>query len=151
MGKRTEVFAWFGRILSVMPSRAARWFAFALVLFLFAQPIPFLAFAADSSDAPSCCKGKSASCCRRSHGHAAHGDTSGPAFSSRECCGECQVSVRDSQPVAENIDPTEACVELWPAAGSPATPMSWNPSARHDVALFERPPPSLKDHTRAAL
>jgi len=139
---RTEVFAPFRRILGVMPSRMARWFAFALVVFLFAQPIPFLAFAADSSDASCCCKGKSASCCRRSHGHAAHGDTSGPALSSRECCGQCQVSVRNTQPVAESIDPTAACVELAPTPASPATVMCWIPSARHDAALFERPPPS---------
>jgi len=130
-----------------MSSRLARWFAIALVAFLFAQPIPLLAFAADSSDAPCCCKAKSASCCRRSHGHmahgeASHGDTAGPAFSSRECCGQCQVSVRKSQPVAEAMAPAMARAELAPAVAPALAPMCWIPSVRHDAVLFERPPPS---------
>jgi len=119
-----------------MPSRLARWFATALVAFLFAQPIPFAAFAQNANDMP-CCNDKGMSCCRRSHKH-----TSGPAFSSRDCCGQCQVSISKSQPVAETVPPARACAHLAPAISSPLAWVGWIPSARHDATLFERPPPS---------
>jgi hypothetical protein len=124
-----------------MPARALRFLAGALVGFLLSQPIPALTFA--SSDAASCCcKDKSASCCRRMHGMP-HGDSSGPAFSSRECCGQCQISVRQSQPVAVTVAPTAAFGEPALASSSPLARLGWIPSARHDAVLFERPPPSV--------
>ncbi len=135
-----EVFGRLERILSIMPSRTARWFALALVVFLFAQPIPFLAFAQDASDGSCCCKDKSMSCCRRSHHHA--GSESGPAFSSRDCCGQCQVSVRKSQPVAATVVPATARRELAPAISPLPARLTWIPCARRDAALFQRPPPS---------
>src|SRR6202522_2247810 len=123
-----------------MPSRSARWFALALVVFLLAQPLPFLAFALNTSDGSSCCKEKSMSCCRRSHHHAS--PESGPAFSSRDCCGQCQVSVRKSQPVAETVAPRIVWEQLAPAISALSAWPSWIPCARHDAALFQRPPPS---------
>jgi len=138
-----EGFGRFERILGVMSSRAARCFAIALVAFLLAQPVPFLAFGSNASDESCCCKDKSATCCRRAHGHTLHWDTSGPAFSSRDCGGQCQVSVRNSQPVAETVAPALAGVELAPAISSPLARSGWIPSARHDAALFERPPPFI--------
>ncbi|HTB20770.1 MAG TPA: hypothetical protein VK708_21750 [Bryobacteraceae bacterium] len=124
-----------------MPWRAARWFAIALVAFLLAQPFPFLAFAQDSSDGSCCCKGKNASCCRRSHGHAGHMDSSGPALSSRQCCGQCQVSVRANRPVAATLAAVRQDAELAPAIAMPPAWTGWIPSSRQDAALFERPPP----------
>jgi hypothetical protein len=132
----------FERILGVMPSRTVRWFALALVAFLFAQPISALAFTSDA-DGMSCCKDGSMKCCRRSHGHTAQGKTSGPAFSSRDCCGGCQVAVRKSQPVAEMVVSGRASTQLGPAISPTLTWLGWTPSARHDAPLFERPPPSL--------
>jgi len=135
--RTTEAFASLGRILSVMLSRTARWFATALVAFLFAQPIPILAFASDDS-AMSCCH-DGMSCCRRSHHHSSN---SGPEFSSRDCCERCQVAVRQSQPVAESVAPSAAFAEFAPAISSPPAPSSWISWVRRDAALFQRPPPS---------
>jgi hypothetical protein len=118
----------------------ARWFALALVVFLFAQPIPFQAFGQDTGSECPCCKDMK--CCRRMHGHMPPGDTSGPAFSSRDCCGQCQVSVRKTRPVAENFAPAVAFSELAPSISSPETRASWTPSSWLDAVLFERPPPS---------
>ena len=128
-----------------MPPRTARWFAFALVVFLFAQPIPFLAFAQSAGDGFSCCKDKdaknamNASCCRRSHAK-----PSGPAFSSRDCCSQCQVSVSESQPVAKGLAPACSGAELVSAIAAPMAWLGWIPSARHDATLFERPPPTAR-------
>src|SRR5271154_5031813 len=83
-------------ILGLMPTRLARFLACALAVFLLAQPIPALAFSSSGGDCASSCCHDSMSCCRKSHRH-----TSGPAFSSRECCQQCHVSVRQNQPVAE--------------------------------------------------
>jgi hypothetical protein len=123
-----------------MPSRTARWFALALVVFLIAQPIPFQAFGQDTSSECPCCKDMK--CSMRSHGHTPPGDTSGPAFSSRDCCDQCQVSVRKTRPVAETFAPAIAFAELVPKISSPSPRPSWIPSAWLDVVLFERPPPS---------
>jgi hypothetical protein len=119
-----------------MPTRVLRFLAGVLAAFLLAQLIPSLAFASPDS-ASCCCKDKNASCCRRMHGH-----SSGPALSSRECSGQCQISVRQSQPVAETVAPATASAELAPAISSPLVWLGWIPSAHHDAALFERPPPS---------
>jgi len=51
-----------------------------------------------------------------------HGDTSGPAFSSRDCCGQCQVSVRKSQPVAGTVPPARTFAQLAPAVLSLTLP-----------------------------
>src|ERR1700677_4777528 len=118
-----------------MLPRTARWFAIALVAFLFAQPIPFLAFASDA-DGMSCCKDGSMKCCRRSQGHVSPGDPSGPALSSRDCCGTCQVAVHKSQPVAETVPPPVAYAQLAPASSAPLPWVGWVPSARHDAPLF---------------
>jgi hypothetical protein len=131
-----------GSILGLMPTRVVRFLASALAAFLLAQLIPALAFASsDASDASCCCKDKSASCCRRMHGMP-HRRSFGPAFSSRECCGQCQISVRQSQPVADSVTPAILCTELAPAISSPLAWLGWIPSAHHDAVLFERPPPS---------
>jgi len=124
-----------------MPLPASRWFAIAVVVFLFAQPVPFAAFAQQAGDGSCCCKDKTASCCRRSHQRALQAGSSGPAFLSRDCCGQCQVSVRNSQPVAETAAPPARCAELAPAVAPAAAWSGWMPCARHDSALFERPPP----------
>jgi hypothetical protein len=140
-----EAFWPFKRILNIMPSRTARWFAVALVVFLFAQPIPFLAFAQGAGDGSSCCQdknakdaknAKNASCCRRSHAK-----PSGPGFSSRDCCGQCQAPVSESQPVAESLAHASSGAELVSAIALPLARLGWIPSIRHDVTLFERPPP----------
>jgi len=125
-----------------MSLRQARWFAIALVAFLLAQPISLLALALDSGDAACCCKGMSASCCRRSHRHGGQPDSSGPAFSSRDCCGQCQIAVSRIQPVAAIAAAGRRNLELAPAVAPPPKPGSWTRSTRHDAALFERPPPS---------
>ncbi|MBV9770333.1 MAG: hypothetical protein JOZ32_12230 [Bryobacterales bacterium] len=119
-----------------MPTRVAHWFALALAAFLLVQPIPFLAFASSADNMPCGCKDGSMSCCRRSHGH-----SSGPVFSSRNCCEQCHVSVRQSRPVAESVAPTIIRAEVAPIASSPIARFSWIPSALHQPALFERPPP----------
>jgi hypothetical protein len=124
-----------------MPLPTSRWLAIAVVVFLFAQPIPFSALAQQSSDASCCCKNKTAGCCRRSHKHALQGEPDGPAFSSRDCCDQCQVSVRRSQPAAEMAAPAARCVELAPSVAPAPAWAGWIPSPRHDPALFERPPP----------
>jgi len=131
-----EVLARFECILSVMPSRAARWLSVALAAFLLTQPIAFEAFAAASKDASSCCKDKNACCCRKSHGK-----TSGPALSSRDCGSQCQVSVRNSEPVAAATAPRNADAELQPAISIACARPGWTPSLHSDTALFERPPP----------
>jgi len=117
-----------------MPTRVLRFLAGVLAVFLLAQPVPALAFASTDS-AACCCKDKSAMCCRRSQ-HA-----SGPAFSSRDCGGQCHISVRQSQPVAESLAPAALGTELAPALLPVLLRQPWIPSARHDAALFERPPP----------
>jgi hypothetical protein len=133
----TEAFACFGRILSCMAARVVRLLASALVAFLLAQLIPALAFASsDGADCASSCGKDKMACCRRSH------HSSGPAFSSRECSSQCQISVRQSQPVAGTVAPTTAFAELAPAISSPLARLGWIPSAQHDAVLFERPPPS---------
>jgi len=118
-----------------MPTRVVRFLAGVLAVFLLAQPISSLAFASPDS-AACCCKDKSAMCCRRSQ------HSSGPAFSSRECCEQCHVSVRQSQPAAESVAPATQGTELAPAPLLVLLRQPWIPSARHDAALFERPPPS---------
>jgi hypothetical protein len=118
-----------------MSTRPARWFALALVAFLLAQPIPFLAFGADANDA-CCCKNMSGSCCRRSHHH-----SSGPEISSRECCQQCHVAVRQSQAPAATVA-ISASGELAHTLLRPASNSGWIAIVRHDDALFERPPPS---------
>ncbi len=135
-----EAFGRFERILNVMPSRTARWFALALVAFLFAQPIPFLAFASNAGGM-SCCKDKSMKCCRRSHGHA--GRNRVPRFPLASAAGRARFRVHKSQPVAETVPP---------ARHAP----NWRPRFRRRWlgwagflllatmhALFERPPPSF--------
>ena len=124
-----------------MPTRVLRFLVGVLAFVLLAQPVPALAFASsDAGDAPCCCKSKSASCCRRSH-HSS-GPASGPAFSSRECCNQCQIMVRQSQPVAGVVAPATTLTEP-PAVAPPLAWLGWIPSAHHDAVLFERPPPSL--------
>src|SRR5579863_9847597 len=117
----------------------ARWFAIALVAFLFNQPGSFVAFAQNLNDGSCCCKGKAARCCRRSH----HGETSGPAFASRECCDQCPVSIGRSQPVTGTLARARAWSGLAPYFASPEPPSGWMPSTRYDAVLFGRPPPSL--------
>ena len=130
-----EVFRRLGRILGIMSSRTARWFALALVAFLLAQPVPFQAFAAQRDDS-CCCKDKVASCCRR------HGHMSGPAVASRDCCDQCQIAVHKSQPVAATTAPSTAGSEPAPESSHQTAWASWIPSSHRDSVLFERPPPS---------
>ena len=133
------------RILEVMPSRTSRWFATALVIFFLAQPVPWLALAQDAGDPPCCCKGMGGSCCRRNHRHGSsmHPADSGPAFSSRDCCGGCQVSVRKSQPAAVIAVPARATAHIAPAVAIPLGTLGWISPAPLDPVLFGRPPPSL--------
>jgi len=118
-----------------MPTHVVRFFSGVLAVFLLAQPVPALAFASSDS-AACCCKDKSAMCCRRSQ------HSSGPAFSSGDCGGQCHVSVRQSQPVAESHAPATLGTELAPTVLPVLLRQPWIPSARHEAALFERPPPS---------
>ena len=134
---KAEGFAWLERILGLMSLRSARWFAIALVTFLLAQTIPFLAFASDDGCDMPCCKGMHGMCCRRMHMH-----PSGPAFTSRDCCTQCQVWVRKSQPVAETRPPANVTASSEVAISAPLARLSWIPSPQHDAALFQRPPPS---------
>jgi hypothetical protein len=119
-----------------MRTRVLRFIASALAVFLLAQPIPALAFASADS-ASCCCKDKSASCCRRSHRHSA-----GPELSSHDCCDQCNISVRQSQPVAGIVAPTTTFVEPAPAASELIAALDGFRSTHSDLALYQRPPPS---------
>jgi|SRR5580698_11031069 len=119
-----------------MPTRVVRILASALAVFLLAQPISVLAFA--SQDAASCCckDNKSASCCRRSHAHSA-----GPALSSRDCCGQCHVSVRGNRPAGEAAAPATVHAGLLPALSRAMARRDSFYSPHYDPTLFQRPPP----------
>jgi hypothetical protein len=127
-------------ILGLMPTRVVRFLVGVLALVLLAQPIPPLAFASSDS-ASCCCRGKSATCCRRMHGMP-HGHSSGPALSSRECCGQCQISVRQSQPVAATVAPATTFAEPAPAISRAIAALDGFRSTHSDLALYQRPPPS---------
>jgi hypothetical protein len=121
-----------------MPSRTARWIATALAAFLFAQPVSLLAFSLNAGGM-SCCKDGSMSCCRRSHHH-----PSGLEFSARDCCEQCQVAVRQSQPVAETMVQVTMDGGPAPLISRLPAPQSWIPSDSAEAPLFERPPPSFQ-------
>jgi len=126
-------------ILALMPSRVIRFLVGVLSFVLLAQPIPALAFASQDSTS-CCCKDSSASCCRRSH-HLS-GPASGPAFSSRDCCGQCQVLIRQTQPVAETVAPVIAFAQPAPRISKATAALDGFPSTHSDLALYQRPPPS---------
>jgi len=112
----------------------SRLFTSALVLFLLGQP--FVALAFDQAAGMSCCK--NACCCRKSHGH-----TDGPALTSRDCGGQCHVSIRNTQPVAANIGHEQSSAQPAPAFIPETAYKAWLPCARPNPVLFERPPPSV--------
>jgi hypothetical protein len=70
-----------------------------------------------------------------------HGHTSGPAFSSRDCCEQGQISVRQSQPVAESVAPAMMFAEPAPAISETIAALVGFRSTRPDFALYQRPPP----------
>jgi hypothetical protein len=131
-------------ILGFMPARLARILSLALALFLFAQPIPSVASAlAKNSDACCCCgKGKCMRCCRRMH-NMAHMKSMGPALSSRDCCSQCQVSVRMNQSFSEPAAPPILSIATALESSYAVARYVLFVSRPFDSALFGRPPPFL--------
>jgi len=121
------------RLAQVLP----RLFASALIVFLFAQPFTALAFDDCSGmSSMACCKDKC--CCRRMH-HA----SMGTGLTSKDCCGQCHISIRNTQPVATSIDPPPPDVKLAPVLAKAVFHPAWVPLTRPNPVLFERPPPSV--------